>query len=122
MSFIQKAKDEFSMLVGTPEEIGEKLYSISKSNLTEDAKEFIMEQLKKVSVENKNLTDELGSITKDELFNLPVVIPSNNVILAFNKKTLSIFNYQLSIEKETQKLTAMRDRLLPLLMNGQVNI
>lgn len=65
MSFIQKAKDEFSMLVGTPEEIGEKLYSISKSNLTEDAKEFIMEQLKKVSVENRNLTDELGSITKD---------------------------------------------------------
>lgn len=65
MSFIQKAKDEFSMLVGTPEEIGEKLYSISKSNLTEDAKEFIIEQLKKVSVENRNLTDELGSITKD---------------------------------------------------------
>ena len=65
MTFIQKAKDEFSMLVGTPEEIGEKLYSISKSNLDADAKEFIMEQLKKVSVENGNLTDELGSNTKD---------------------------------------------------------
>ena len=77
----------------------------------------------KHTFENKNAAGTtFGSITKDELFNLPVVIPSNDVILAFNKKTLSIFNYQLSIEKETQKLTALRDRLLPLLMNGQVNV
>ena len=38
MSFVQKAKDEFSMLVGTPEEIGEKLYTISKSNLETEVK------------------------------------------------------------------------------------
>ena len=65
MSFIQKAKDEYSMLVGTPEEIGEKLYSISKSNLTDEAKAFVMEQLKKVSVQNEELTEEVGSITKN---------------------------------------------------------
>lgn len=77
----------------------------------------------KHTFENKNAAGTtFGSITKDELFNLPVVIPSNDVILAFNKKTLSIFNYQLSIEKETQKLTVLRDRLLPLLMNGQVEV
>ena len=77
----------------------------------------------KHTFENKNAAGTtFGSITKDELFNLPVVIHSNDVILAFNKKTLSIFNYQLSIEKETQKLTALRDRLLPLLMNGQVEV
>lgn len=65
MTFIQKAKDEYSMLVGTPEEIGERLYSISKSNLDETSKDFIMEQLKKVSVENTKLTEEVGTITKD---------------------------------------------------------
>ena len=65
MSFIQKAKDEFSMLVGTPEEIGEKLYSISKSNLETEVKDFIMNQLKKVSDKNSELTQEMGSITKD---------------------------------------------------------
>ena len=65
MSFVQKAKDEFSMLVGTPEEIGEKLYSISKSNLETEVKDFIMDQLKKVSDKNSELTKELGSITKD---------------------------------------------------------
>ena len=44
------------------------------------------------------------------------------VLSDFTTKTLSIFNYQLSIEKETAKLTALRDRLLPLLMNGQVEV
>lgn len=65
MTFVQKAKDEYSMLVGTPEEIGEKLYSISKSSLSEDVKDFVMEQLKKVSASNEELTEEVGSITKN---------------------------------------------------------
>lgn len=64
MSFVQKAKDEYSMLVGTPEEIGEKLYTISKSNLDDASKSFIMEQLKKVSKANEELTVETGSMTK----------------------------------------------------------
>ena len=64
MSYIQKAKDEYSMLVGTPEEIGTKLYEINKSSLTDDIKDFIMEQLKKVAKENESLTQEIGSVTK----------------------------------------------------------
>lgn len=64
MSYIQKAKDEYSMLVGTPEEIGVKLYEINKSSLTNDIKDFIMEQLKKVAKENESLTQEVGSVTK----------------------------------------------------------
>ena len=64
MSYIQKAKDEYSMLVGTPEEIGAKLYEINKSSLTDDIKDFIMEQLKKVAKENESLTQEIGSVTK----------------------------------------------------------
>lgn len=65
MSYVQKAKDEYSMLVGTPEEIGEKLYSIAKSSLDEEVKSFVMEQLKKVSESNESLTEEVGSITKN---------------------------------------------------------
>lgn len=65
ISFVQKAKDEFSMLVGTPEEIGEKLYTISKSNLETEVKDFVFEQLKKVAKENAELTEEVGSITKN---------------------------------------------------------
>ena len=77
----------------------------------------------KHTFENKNAAGTtFGSITKDELYNLPVVIPQKEIIFAFNEKTFSIFNYQLSIEKETQHLTTLRDRLLPLLMNGQVEV
>ena len=65
MSYLQKAKDEYSMLAGTPEEIGEKLYSIAKSNLDDASKEFILDSLKKVSKQNEEMTKEVGSITKN---------------------------------------------------------
>lgn len=65
MTFVQKAKDEYSMLSGTPEEIGETLYAISKSNLDDNSKEFVLEQLKKVSKENAEMVQEVGSITKN---------------------------------------------------------
>lgn len=65
MNFIQKAKDEFSMLSGTSEEIADRLLAISKSNLDDSVKDFVFEQLKKVSEENKEMTQEVGSITKN---------------------------------------------------------
>ena len=77
----------------------------------------------KHTFENKNSAGTtFGAITKDELFNLLVIIPPKNIISSFDEKTISIFNYQLSIEQESAKLTALRDKLLPLLMNGQVEI
>lgn len=65
MEFVQKAKDEYSMLAGTAEEIGAKLYSISKSSLDEEVKTFIFDQLKKNSVKNSQMTEEIGSINKN---------------------------------------------------------
>ena len=49
-------------------------------------------------------------------------IPPKEIISAFNEKAQPIFDYQLSLEQETQQLTALRDELLPLLMNGQVEV
>lgn len=65
MQFIQKAKDEYSMLVGKPEEIAETLYAISKSSLSEETQQFILEQFKKVSNSNQELTEEVGFINKN---------------------------------------------------------
>lgn len=65
MSFVQKAKEEYSMLAGTAEEIGEKLYSITKSNLDEGIKSFVLEHLKAVADNNQSLTKEVGSISKN---------------------------------------------------------
>ena len=81
---------------------------------------FIIDTFKH-TFENKNTVGTtFGSITKDELHMLPVCIPSNIIASLFQTKTRSIFDKQLLIDKETVHLTALRDRLLPLLMNGQV--
>ncbi len=63
-----------------------------------------------------------GSITKDELFSLPVVIPTKSVISEFEIVCEPIFNKQMVIGEEINALTKQRDELLPLLMNGQAGI
>lgn len=77
-------------------------------------------------LENTSATKTGGSIlqnvSQDTLKRLSVIIPPKEMIDEFNEKILPIFNYQLTIQKEIQKLTKLRDRLLPLLMNGQVEV
>ena len=63
-----------------------------------------------------------GSITKDELFNLPVVISTKSVISEFEKVCEPIFDKQMVIGEEINALTKQRDELLPLLMNGQATV
>ena len=63
-----------------------------------------------------------GSITKDELFSLPVIIPTKSVISEFEKVCEPIFDKQMIIGEEINALTKQRDELLPLLMNGQATV
>lgn len=63
--FTEMAKSEFSMLVGTAEEIGDRLYAISKSNLPSEVQEFVLENLKKVSKQNSELVVEKGTSVSD---------------------------------------------------------
>ena len=63
-----------------------------------------------------------GSITKDELLNLPVVVPSDDVIERFETVCEPIFDKQMEIGLVIEQLTTLRDSLLPLLMNGQVSL
>ena len=63
-----------------------------------------------------------GSITKDELFSLPVIIPTKSVISEFEQVCEPIFDKQMIIGEEIKDLTKQRNELLPLLMNGQATI
>lgn len=63
-----------------------------------------------------------GSITKDDLFGLQVVIPKQEVIDAFDKIGNEIFEKQSKLNEENEELTKLRDYLLPLLMNGQISV
>ena len=63
-----------------------------------------------------------GSITKDELFSLPVIIPIKSVISEFEQVCEPIFDKQMIIGEEINALTKQRNELLPLLMNGQASV
>ena len=63
-----------------------------------------------------------GSITKDELFSLPVIIPTKSVISEFEQVCEPIFDKQMIIGEEIKDLTKQRNELLPLLMNGQASV
>lgn len=63
-----------------------------------------------------------GSITKDDLFSLPVVIPNAKTVRAFQNLVFPSFEKQNKIELENIELASLRDWLLPMLMNGQVSV
>ena len=62
----------------------------------------------------------LKNISQDTLNALMVVMPQSSVLDAFNKKIAPIYSMLRKNICELNKLTALRDKLLPLLMNGQV--
>ncbi len=70
---------------------------------------------------NKILTGSIiVGITKEDLLQQNIIKPKNDVITQFYNKVHFMAEKMKSIKKENQELTALRDFLLPLLMNGQV--
>ena len=49
-------------------------------------------------------------------------VPNEKTLLKFNNVVTPTFNHIVNLSKETARLTALRDKLLPLLMNGQVEV
>ena len=65
----------------------------------------------------------MGHITQDHLQQSTIAVPDNvDITHLFEEKFSPIFNQQVKLQEETQKLTKLRDELLPLLMNGQVSV
>ncbi len=63
-----------------------------------------------------------GSLTKDELFNLELVYPEHSVLIRF-EEIVSKLDAKIKINtKQNRELSALRDWLLPMLMNGQVGV
>lgn len=61
-----------------------------------------------------------GSITKNDLFSLKVILPAEKILLSYQEKIYPFFKKQNNIQQENQHLSSLRDWLLPMLMNGQV--
>ncbi len=71
--------------------------------------------------ENRKTT--MGHITRDHLKQSRITLPNDvSVFKAFDKIISPLIHQMIRCEKENQELTALRDWLLPLLMNGQVRV
>ena len=74
----------------------------------------------KMIAENRKTT--MGHITQEHLQQSRIVIPPKELTLQLEKIIAPIFAKKLVNEIENQKLSELRDWLLPMLMNGQVRV
>lgn len=64
----------------------------------------------------------MGHITQDHLKQSRIVVPPIEIIRQLDRQLKPIQEKQILINQQNQHLTALRDWLLPMLMNGQVRV
>ena len=62
------------------------------------------------------------NISNTQIDGIPLVIPSREIIDSYNLKLAPVYKTILNNQAENQKLSELRDWLLPMLMNGQVRV
>lgn len=63
-----------------------------------------------------------GSINKDSLNNLEIIVPNSNTIQKFENLCSPMDNLIRKNYEENTRLSALRDTLLPKLMSGEINV
>lgn len=94
-------------------------YSIPK---IENVPLYVFYNAKHFDFEKMNTGTGVPSMTSSIIKELPIVIPDSNVLKNFNDKVQPIYHQIFRNQKETEELTKLRDFLLPLLMNGQIEV
>ena len=62
------------------------------------------------------------AITNENIKQIKLIIPSQKIILEFNKRVDVLIEKIYKNEKENQKLASLRDLLLPKLMSGEIRV
>ena len=83
---------------------------------------YVMEYFKQIFDHRNNSGTTFGSITRDDLHSLKLIYPKDNLLKKYNQTVLKYNKMILNNHKQNQHLTALRDWLLPMLMNGQVTV
>jgi len=106
-------------------DINESVFSI-RPNLDMISSEFLSMFLKDSAVVEKASKMATGSIFKGirikELENMILAVPVKDVMEKFSKQIKNLIELEHKNTEQIAHLTALRDKLLPLLMNGQVVI
>lgn len=82
----------------------------------------VLQDFKLVFEQRNSMGTTFGSINKNDLHSLSIVIPPDDVLNSFDKITSNFDETIFVKSKENHHLTQLRDWLLPLLMNGQVRV
>lgn len=81
---------------------------------------FVFYSAKMFDFERLNTGTGVPSMTSDIIKKLPIISPDKQPLEQFDKIVAKLYNQIHHNEKEISRLTKLRDKLLPLLMNGQV--
>lgn len=84
--------------------------------------EFLYQSLHWVKIKNTSTGSVQGQLTRSNVAQLNILLPPKDILLKFNKLAEPIVTKKLLILEENQKLTELRDWLLPMLMNGQIKV
>ena len=83
---------------------------------------FTQSEMMVKTIRNECLGTNINNLNATLVNGIKVVVPSKDVIDSFNKEVSTLFEKVANNHKENLVLAALRDWLLPLLLNGQVNI
>ncbi|MCB6435871.1 restriction endonuclease subunit S [Thomasclavelia ramosa] len=73
-------------------------------------------------VVNRGQGSAQPNISASDIMSIPCVIPSNEILSAFNDTVQPLFDLIISNQQENQHLSELRDSLLPKLMSGELDI
>ena len=88
--------------------------------------EYVYQQLDRYVVNFQKQAEArkttMGHITSEHINKSRVVLPPEETVQVFTQKVKTLSKMQSNLKAENLKLASLRDRLLPLLMNGQVTV
>jgi type I restriction enzyme S subunit len=102
--------------------VGRGLAALNSKNNSISYLDGVLRYLKQVFDRRNTDGTTFGSITKGDLFSLPVIKPDDDVLNKYNSIVHPMFEKQNKIGLENHRLSSLRDWLLPMLMNGQVSV
>ena len=88
--------------------------------------EYVYQQLSQYIINFVKMAEArkttMGHITTDHLKQSQIILPDEAILSEFSDVTAPIASQRIVLQQEVRELTKQRDMLLPLLMNGQVEV
>ena len=88
--------------------------------------EYVYQQLSQYIINFVKMAEArkttMGHITTDHLRQSQIILPDETILSRFSDVSAPIASQRIILQQEVRELTKQRDMLLPLLMNGQVEV